>query len=256
MPSSDPRNYARFIQKEELGQVSHWRFSAVGSAYSPDQLDAQQAEAEQVRKQLLLAREGSFADGLAQGTALAQVEAQRLCDVYIEAQGHAAAEQTALHMQALVSALQQGLQQSEQALADGIIELSCAIARQVVRHELAVNPQSVRHVVEEALGLLTSDGKPATIRLNPEALVLLEGPLRQAFSGQALAFVPDVSLGLSDCRVDSAGASMDGSLERRWERALSGLGLAAPMAMTDATSVSLPVASTATTDVFDEYASS
>ena len=45
-PSSDPRNYARFIPKEELGEVAQWRFGAVGSAYTPEQLDQRRAEAD------------------------------------------------------------------------------------------------------------------------------------------------------------------------------------------------------------------
>lgn len=224
-PSSDPRNYARFIPKEELGSVAQWRFGAVGSAYSPDQLDERSAQAEQIRQQLLQAKEGSFADGLAQGLAQAQIEAQRLCEAYFASQGMAIAEATAMQMKALVLAAKQGLAQSEQAMAEGVIALSCAIARQVVRHELTVDPQSLRHVVSEALGLLTTDGQPAVVRLNPDDMRLLQESLQQKFSGQTLTFVADASLNRGDCRVDSAGAIMDGSVKSRWARAVSGLGL-------------------------------
>jgi len=225
MPSSDPRNYARFIPKEEVEQVAQWRFGAVGSAYSPDQLDAREAEAALVRQELALAQEDAYAKGLADGRAHASAEAKRLCDEFIQAQGRDIAAQTAAHMHALLASLTHGLALSEQTLARGVIELACAVARQVVRHELSVDPLAVRHVVSEALSTLTGDGKPATVRLNPEDMALLKDDLKREFAGHVLSFVPDASLARGDCKVESAGAVIDGRLETRWAQAVSGLGV-------------------------------
>lgn len=241
MPSSDPRNYARFIPREEVEQVAQWRFGAVGSAYSPDQMDVREAEAALVREELALAQEDAYAKGLADGRAHASAEAKRLCDEFIQTQGGEIASQTVIHMQALMASLTQGLSQAEQTLARGVIDLSCAIARQVVRHELSVDPLAVRHVVSEALNTLTADGKPATVRLNPDDMALLQSDLQREFAGNALNFVPDASLARGDCRVDSAGAVIDGRLETRWAQAVSGLGVPVgsvapsdPVSVTDA----------------------
>ena len=225
-PSSDPRNYARFIPKEELGQVSQWRFGAVGSDFSPEQLDQRRAEAEESRRQMLLAQEGAYLKGLDEGRAQAQEEAQRLCDAFVEDQGNAIAQRTAEQMAALISAMQHGLQRSEERLAQGVLDLACTIARQVVRHELTIDPMAVRHVVTEALGLIASDGKIATIRLNPQDMGLLQTRLQKEFEGRPLMFVADSLLAPGDCQVESAGAVVDGRLERRWAHAVSGLGLA------------------------------
>ena len=224
-PSSDPRNYARFIPKEELGEVAQWRFGAVGSAYTPEQLDQRRAEAERSRQNLLLAEKDAYARGLAEGRAQAQAEARRLCDAYIEDQGRAAAEATAQQLADVVLATQRGLEAADQRLAQGVLELSCAIARQVLRHELSVDPLAIRHVVAEALGLLTGDARTVTLRLHPEDLGLLKAPLEAAFTGHTLNFVADASVQRGDCRIESAGAVIDGSLERRWAHAVSGLGL-------------------------------
>lgn len=225
MPSSDPRNYARFIPKEEVGQVSQWRFGAVGSAYSPEQLDQRAAEAEQSRRQLLLAEENAYLRGLDEGRAQAHEEAQRLCDAFVEQEGRALADRTAAQMAALVQAVQMGLQQAEERLAQSVLDLACTLARQVIRHELSVDPLAVRHVVAEAMGLMASDGKVVTIRLNPQDMSLLQEALQKEFAGRSLMFIPDNSLQPGDCRVESAGAVIDGRLERRWAHAVSGLGL-------------------------------
>lgn len=229
MPSSDPRNYARFIPKEELGDVSQWRFGAVGSAHSPEELDMRSAQVEQTRQQLVLAQDDAYARGVTEGRKLAQQEAERLCNAYIEAQGQAAALHTAQRLANVVAVVQRGLEYAETQIAQGVLDLACTLARQVLRHELTVDPLAVRHVVTEAMGLLTADGKVTTLRLNPQDLVLLQEPLGQQFAGQAMLFIADAAVLPGDCSVECAGAVIDGSLERRWARAVSGLGLVAQM---------------------------
>lgn len=236
-PSSDPRNYARFIPKEELGDVSQWRFGAVGSAFSPEELDEQAAAVEENERLLSSTQKEAYAkgwqEGLAEGLKQAQAQAERLCHAFIEEQGRAAAEQTAAQLAGVVNALEQGLSQGEQRLAQSVLDLVCTIARQVVRHELAIDPLAVRHVVGEALGLLAADGKPATVRLAPQDMALLQEQLKQEFAGQPLMFMADAAMQPGDCRIEFAGAVVDGSIERRWARAVSGLGLTAQMQADD-----------------------
>lgn len=228
MPSSDPRNYARFIPKEELGPVSQWRFGAVGSAYTPEQIEQRQAEAQAQHQALLQAEEAAYLRGLNEGRAQAHEEAQRLCDNFMENQGNEIARRTAAQMAGLLQAFEQGLQLSQERLAQSVLDLGCMIARQVLRRELSLDPQAVRHVVVEALQTMATDGKPATVRLHPDDLALLQDGLQQQFPGRALMFVPDASLNPGDCQLESAGAVVDGRLQRRWAHALSGLGLHGP----------------------------
>lgn len=228
MPSSDPRNYARFIPKEELGDVSQWRFGAVGSSYSPDELDERCKQAEQTRQQLLLAQDDAYVRGMAEGRKLAQQEAERLCHAYIEEQGQAAALHTAQCLANVVAVVQRGLEHAEAQMAQGVLDLACTLARQVLRYELTIDPLAVRHVVSEAMRLLTVDGKVATLRLNPQDLALLQVPLSQQFADGAMNFIADSAVLMGDCTVECAGAVIDGSLERRWARAVSGLGLMTP----------------------------
>lgn len=223
MPSSDPRNYARFIPAEELGNVAEWRFGAVGAAYSPAEMDVRRAETEQAQLRLESASQDAYQRGLEQGRAEAKVEAERLLQVYAQEQGQEAAER----LNAVVRAAQDSLHDAEQTIAQGVLDLACAIARQVIRHELTIDPTAVRHVIQEALDIVLIDGRAATVRLNPLDMNLLKEPLQTMFAGASMNLVADVSVAPGGCKVESAGAVIDGSLQKRWERAVSALGLPA-----------------------------
>lgn len=226
MPSSDPRNYARFIPAEELGAVSEWRFGAVGATYSPAEMDVRKAEAEQVQLKLASASQSAFERGLAQGKSEAKAEAERLLRAFSQAQGQEAAER----LNAVILAAQVSLEEAEQTIAQGVLDLACAVARQVIRHELSIDPGSVRHVIKEALDMVMADGKAATVRVNPQDMEVLQAPLQAMFAGSGMNLIADYSIETGGCRVESAGAVIDGSLQKRWERAVAALGLPADRA--------------------------
>jgi flagellar assembly protein FliH len=73
--------------------------------------------------------------------------------------------------------------------------------------------------------MLSADSNAAVVRLNPEDLDVMADVLREEFPDFTLALVPDVSLTPGGCSVESAGTVVDGSLEKRWMRAVANLGL-------------------------------
>lgn len=223
MPSSDPRNYARFIPAEELGAVSEWRFGAVGSAYSPDELDIRKAEADVVQLRLATASQSAFERGLAQGRAEAKAEAERMLLAFSQAQG----QETAERLNALILTAQESLVAAEQVIAQGVLDLACAVARQVIRHEVSVDPTVLRHVIKEALDMVLVDGKVATVRLNPQDMGVLQEPLQGMLVTSDIKLIADSSMQAGGCRIESAGSVIDGSLQTRWQRAVGALGLPA-----------------------------
>lgn len=221
MPSSDPRHYARFIPAEELGDVSQWRFGVVGSLLTPAEQDARQIEMDAERDRMDAAASDAFARGLEQGRAEAQVEAQRLLASYADTQG----QQAAASIQAVLTAAQAELDAARQTIAQGVLDLACALARQVIRRELHTDPALVRHVAEEAVDLLLTDGRVATVRLHPDDLALVQDALRAAYPPGTINFIADNDLHTGETRVEGAGTVIDGSLQGRWQRAVGALGL-------------------------------
>jgi flagellar assembly protein FliH len=149
------------------------------------------------------------------------MEGNRRIDDYISSQG----QDTARSFGQLFESAQAQMAEAEQVMAKGVLELACELARQVLRHELSTNTNALQPVIREALGVLAVDSKAALVRMNPQDLGVLDDVLRQEFAGLALTLLGDASITRGGCLVESAGTVVDGTLEKRWARAVASLGL-------------------------------
>ena len=215
------RNQSRFIPGEELGTVAGWDFGAVDQASVRFAAKVKAREMAEEHSRENEARQLGFSDGYAQGHAQATLEGQRLIAEYIETQGQDAARQFGQ----LFESTNEQIAQSQQVMAKGVLELACELARQVLRHELSVNPNALQPVIREALSVLAIDSKAAFVRLNPVDLDVLQDVVKQEFSGLALSLLSDASVTRGGCLVESSGTVVDGTIEKRWGRAVAKLGL-------------------------------
>ncbi|WP_199740192.1 flagellar assembly protein FliH [Acidovorax sp. FJL06] len=231
MPSSNQRSYSRFIPSEEVGDFKQWKFSAVDGSdlVEPEpepapeiSVEVDEAAAEQALQQQ--ACDDAYAEGFAQGQAQTALEWQRRMDDYIAQQGQEAAQR----VQAVLQTLDASLIDMQQQMAQQLLELACDIARQVVRQELSVNPNALQPVVREAVGMLVTEGRPAMVRLNPLDMEAMAQPLREELDGPGVQWVADAAVPAGGCLVESAGTVVDGSLDKRWQRAIAALGLESP----------------------------
>ena len=215
------RNQNRFVSGENIGAVTDWNFAAVDQASIrfAAKLRAQE-QAEEAAK-TNVAKQIGFSEGYAQGHAQATLEGERKIQEFIATQGQDAAKQFG----ALIAAAQSQIAESEQVMAKGVLELACELARQVLRHELASNPNALQPVIREALGMLAVDSKAALIRLHPTDLDILAEVLRQEFSYLSLTLMADTNISRGGCIIESAGAVVDATLQRRWSRVVANLGL-------------------------------
>ncbi|MDB5893936.1 MAG: hypothetical protein JWQ88_1467 [Rhodoferax sp.] len=230
--SSNGRNFAKFIPSEEVGTVAQWQFGTVGNprlAAPSAELAPELEPEEPIQVQLERAWDEGYTAGMAQGSAQATEEGNRRLDEFVQNQGVEAAR----HLASVAIGLEARLKQAEQDIAQQVLALACNLARQVVRRELAIDPQALLPVVREALGMLVMDGKPAVVKLNAEDLALLKAPLREAHPAPGLHWVADAGVARGDCLVESSGTVIDGSLARRWERAVAHLGLVSSWASDD-----------------------
>ena len=165
--------------------------------------------------------EEGHAQGWQEGQQHAAQEWQQKLDDYQAQQG----QQVARQLQAVLDAAQRDVQGIQQRLAPDVLQLACDIARQVVRQELRCNPQALLPVVREALDMLSAESKPVIVRLNPQDWDRLKDTLKAEFPQPKIEWLADASVRAGDCKIESAGAQVDGSLERRWQRAVAALGL-------------------------------
>lgn len=265
MTTRTANHYARFIPSEEIDSqaVRQWRFDNVehsragnGAALLPEldtlqdlwapqspavppeiggALDEQtvQVAEEEMLERLELTRQDAHEAGYQQGLELghsqghqegqqqAAAEWQQKLQDYQAQQG----QQIAQQLQGVLQSAQREVQNMQQRMAPDVLQLACDIARQVVRQELRSNPKALLPVVREALDMLSAESKPTTVRLNPQDWEQLQTTLNAEFPQPKIEWLVDASVAPGDCKVESAGAQVDGSLERRWQRAVAALGL-------------------------------
>ncbi len=230
MPSSNQRTYARFIPSEEVGDFTQWKFGAVdGSDLIEPESEPEveiPVEVDEAAQQALIqqACDDAYAEGFAQGQVQTALEWQQRMDAYIAQQGREMAQR----LQGVVQTLDASLIDMQQDMAQQLLELACDIARQVVRQELSVNPSALQPVVREAVGMLVTEGRPALVRLHPDDMEAMAQPLREEMDSPGVQWMADASVPPGGCLVESAGTVVDGSLDKRWQRAIAALGLQSP----------------------------
>jgi flagellar assembly protein FliH len=223
------RAHSSFIPAGEVGDASGWKFDPVDQAALKFAARVKaQAEAEDRARDNLAHQAGFEAgytqghqEGHSQGHEEATVEGQRQLQEYKDTQGQEAAHR----LLRLFKSAQDQVEQSQQAMAKGVLELACELARQVLRRELSSNPNALQPVVREALGMLTVDCKMAAVRMHPLDLDVFAEDLQREFPNLKLTLVPDASLTAGGCLVEAAGTVVDGTVQRRWHKAVASLGL-------------------------------
>lgn len=230
MPSSKPSSshYQRFIPSEEVQQVSAWQFDSMdgkpnraeAASAAPDP-QAPQAPSPAALEEL---RQQAYAEGFEHGRLAGSQETRDALQAPLQQQAHELTQRVT----DLLQQAQSRFDQLEDVLASQLLELACDLARQVVRRELAQPLEPLKAVVQEALALAVQDSRPATLRLHPQDLELLRNQLPEVLDATALKLLADERLTPGGCLVESAQGAVDGTLEKRWSRAVANLGLNAP----------------------------
>lgn len=224
-PKASP--HSRFIPREEIGDVAAWSFSSMDAGLAapaqraPEPVEPDPAPDAELEQQLQQVRQQAYAEGFQHGH---DAGSQATRDA-LEASIRRSAEDTAVRMGQLLHSMGDQLIASEQLIARQLLELSCDIARQVVRQELKVNTRHLRAVIGEALEQMVEDGLPATVRMHPQDLALMQGALLETLGESAPELVADADITPGGCLIQSPSSVVDATLEKRWARAVGNLGL-------------------------------
>lgn len=214
------KKHMHLIHNADIRVATKWCFSEVHDdvalpeqkGMAPDQLI--QLSAEMIRQQ-------GYAEGYSQCQVRATLDAEQRIQDFMEQRGQEAARQIA----ELIQTLERQLQQAEQTLANGVVDLACEVARQVLRRELRLDPKALLPAIQDGMSCLLDESKTIGIRLNPQTLTELEKDLKQQTGLRSVKLVADSQLDLSDCRLECEGQVVDASLASRWHRVIAQLGL-------------------------------
>lgn len=184
-------------------------------------LAAGRAEVEALRREAELALENARLQGeniiqaAEKDAAVTRLEAEKAAEkILAEAreEAHRILEEARQRAERLV---QERLEQSQEAL----VQLAVAAVERLVQGHLAVQPESVVRMV--AAGLRLVRDAPATVRVNPEDLPLLEAQraaLERELGAGTLQLTADPGLGRGSYVVQTPVGQVDGTLERQIDR--------------------------------------
>ncbi|WP_373974859.1 FliH/SctL family protein [Chitinibacter sp. SCUT-21] len=150
------------------------------------------------------AHEEGYQAGLAEGRAQAQLELQQLGP--------------------LLQNIAQACQQSEQVLADSVLELALLVAKQMIGDELRQHPKQLLVPIREALAAIPTATNPAKLYLAPDDLQLLQHDLRYELPEDVWRFVADEQLSTGSCRIETPNTQLEFSLASRWKKIIGVLG--------------------------------
>jgi flagellar assembly protein FliH len=219
-PGTKPAStYARFIPREELGEVESWKPGAFGGAAAaspgpaapvadptPDELRERAAAERQALRQ------AGYQDGYRDGLAALENFKQ-----------HFAAQATA-QIGALLDGFDQQLQALDRRLADTLVKCAVQLAEQVVRSELAQRPELVAQVAADAVDAVMLSARHIGVRVHPADLPLIESGAEEALAARSARLVADETIARGGVLVESDVGTVDARIEVRWSQAAAALG--------------------------------
>jgi flagellar assembly protein FliH len=230
-PARAPNTYARFIPREEVGEVTAWQPGSFGGperrtadrrkaaanpappVATPAAEDAERAR--QLAQAVEAARQAGYRDGYRDGL------------VALESFKQSYAQQVSAQVAGVVVACQSQLDALQTSMAESVTQAAVALARQVVRHELATRPDLVSAVAREAVESILESARQLSLRVHPDDAALVAAGAGEALSARGVRVVADAAVERGGCVVDADIARLDASLAARWHRAVAQLGVAA-----------------------------
>jgi len=222
--------YARFIPREELGNVAAWvpdsldpRKTAAAAAPAPAPIDpavARAARQAQLQQRFAEVFEQGRRQGQEDTTRIMREEARQALDVFRRQQ----ATEVGAPVATLLTQFQQGLDSVEQALARRLAGIAMQMARQVVRHELQTNAALVVDVTQEALAEVLLSARHITVKVHPTDFALVEQGCADAFEARGARLIADAHVERGGCLVESDLGKVDARLSTRWAGAVAAMG--------------------------------
>ena len=157
---------------------------------------------------------------------LARIHEQAQQDGYAAglAEGQALVDQRVNALSRILDDLSATSRVIEDQLADHVVTLAVRLAEQVLRTELEQRPESLAALVREVTAATPYLGDQPKLFLHPDDLALLQPILNAELTPDHWLMLPDPTLTRGGCRLDTAGGSVDATLETRWQRVLAALG--------------------------------
>lgn len=150
-------------------------------------------------------REAGYAEGYAHGQEEAGKEAQALRDA--------------------AQAVSDAIEKIEEEMGQALLSLATRIAEQVLRSTLDTQPERILGLIHDVLHVDGSQQEILKLQLNPADVELVEKYLESDGSVGRWSIQSDPSIERGGCIAVTALGTIDATLQTRWQRVVSALGV-------------------------------
>jgi flagellar assembly protein FliH len=215
---------SKFIPMNRVGEATTWKFSSINrntnESSEANEIGATSrtdtADTTETDPVATAAYQRGLKQGLSEGfRAGAAQQAQEQI---------AMAEANTKKLDSVIAAMQQQFTAMDRDVAHALTNLAFSIARQVVRHEITTSTDAITNVVREALSTLASRASQPVIYLHPDDASIILTPENAEHLVHGCVVEVDNTIHRGGCRVVSDIATVDATLEARWQRALQSMG--------------------------------
>ena len=124
----------------------------------------------------------------------------------------------------LLDSLQQALQQSDQTIAQDLLNLSLEVAQKMVQQTLKTNPEILLNIINEAINSLPHFNQGAHLLLHPDDATRVRASLGEKLNHSGWKIFEDQNISPGGVRVETAHSLIDATLENRWKRIVAAIG--------------------------------
>lgn len=194
------------IPREKLSAYQRWELNSFDGSTAASPRAEDQAQKEQDSKRQ--GYEAGYRDGVTAG----RTDAKR------------AAAVQANQLNLLLTSVNRDLGIIDTQLADHVLDLSLTVARRLAGEALRIRPELVLGMVRECLQATGQARAPAQIVMHPADAQLIREHLGEQCAAGGWIISEDAMMARGGCRLESAGGTLDASIETRWHRLTAAFG--------------------------------
>lgn len=196
------------ITKEQLTAFERWELAS----FDPHPGDNHQNNALATVAELENIRQQAHDEGYAQGSDAGY------------AAGIQQARTEAVQIHTLLQNLQDALNQTDEQLAQSLLDLSLEIARKMTGEILQAKPEVILKIVSEGISDLPHFNQNAHLILHPDDAELVRKQMGEQLSHAGWKIFTDAQIKRGGCRVETAHSQVDATTEARWKRVVESIG--------------------------------
>ncbi|MGB8518466.1 MAG: flagellar assembly protein FliH [Gallionella sp.] len=134
------------------------------------------------------------------------------------------AKTEAAQIGALLQNLQDALNQTDQEIAQSLLDLSLSVANKMVIEALQVKPEIILEIIREAISILPQFNQNAHLVLHPEDAELVRKHMNDDLIHAGWKIFTDPKVERGGCLVKTANSLIEATTEARWKRILDSIG--------------------------------